>query len=96
MYNEELAKIPIGRLLSSNGIVAVWCTNAPSHLRSISDEMFPAWGVTYQAKWFWVKVKEAIQFSSCSPIVKKSFKQKRKSIYLFFFHPGHQLGRNYL
>ncbi|XP_068993747.1 N(6)-adenine-specific methyltransferase METTL4 isoform X2 [Neodiprion pinetum] len=56
MYNEELAKIPIAKLLSSNGIVAVWCTNAPSHLRSISDEMFPAWGVSYRAKWYWVKV----------------------------------------
>ncbi|XP_012254993.2 N(6)-adenine-specific methyltransferase METTL4 [Athalia rosae] len=56
MYNEELAKIPIGKLLSPNGIVAVWCTNAPSHLRSISNEIFPAWGVTYKAKWFWVKI----------------------------------------
>ncbi|XP_046750805.1 N(6)-adenine-specific methyltransferase METTL4 [Diprion similis] len=56
MYNEELAKIPIAKLLSSNGIVAVWCTNAPSHLRSISNEMFPTWGVSYQAKWYWIKV----------------------------------------
>lgn len=56
MYNEELAKIPVGKLLHSNGIVAVWCTNAPSHLNSISNEMFPSWGVTYRAKWYWIKV----------------------------------------
>ncbi|XP_012285780.1 methyltransferase-like protein 4 [Orussus abietinus] len=56
MYNEELIKIPIGKLLSTKGLVAVWCTNAPSHLRSISDDMFPSWGVTYRAKWYWVKV----------------------------------------
>ncbi|XP_024939491.1 methyltransferase-like protein 4 isoform X2 [Cephus cinctus] len=56
MYNEDLIKIPIGKLLSTNGVVAVWCTNAPSHLRSISNDMFPAWGVKFQAKWYWVKV----------------------------------------
>ncbi|XP_025158299.1 methyltransferase-like protein 4 isoform X2 [Harpegnathos saltator] len=59
MYNEELAKIPVGKLLHSNGIVAVWCTNASSHLNSISNEMFPSWGVTYRAKWYWIKVTQA-------------------------------------
>ncbi|XP_032666350.1 N(6)-adenine-specific DNA methyltransferase METTL4 [Odontomachus brunneus] len=58
MYNEELAKIPVGKLLHSTGIVAVWCTNAPSHLNSISNEMFPSWGVTYRAKWYWIKVTQ--------------------------------------
>ncbi|KAI4478900.1 PREDICTED: methyltransferase-like protein 4 [Polistes canadensis] len=58
MYNEELVKIPIGKLLCSNGIVAIWCTNAPSHLNSIFNEIFPSWGVTYKAKWYWVKVTQ--------------------------------------
>lgn len=56
MYNEELVKIPVGKLLCSSGIVAIWCTNAPSHLHSIFNEIFPSWGVTYKAKWYWVKV----------------------------------------
>lgn len=56
MYNEELAKIPVGKLLCSNGLVAIWCTNAPSHLHSIFNDIFPSWGVTYRAKWYWIKV----------------------------------------
>ncbi|CAL7942934.1 unnamed protein product [Xylocopa violacea] len=59
MYNEELAKIPIGKLLCSNGLVAIWCTNAPSHLHSIFTNIFPSWGITYRAKWYWVKITQA-------------------------------------
>ena len=57
MYNEEFSKIPIGSLLKSNGIVAVWCTNSVSQIKSILEEMFPAWGVTFKARWYWLKVK---------------------------------------
>ncbi|XP_017876673.1 methyltransferase-like protein 4 [Ceratina calcarata] len=59
MYNDELAKIPIGKLLCSNGLVAIWCTNAPSHLHSIFNNIFPSWGITYRAKWYWVKITQA-------------------------------------
>ncbi|EZA61219.1 hypothetical protein DMN91_005402 [Ooceraea biroi] len=59
MYNEELIKIPIGKLLRSNGIVAVWCTNSSNNLNSIFNEIFPSWGITYTAKWYWVKVTQA-------------------------------------
>ena len=56
MYNEELAKLPIGKLLSKKGTVAIWCTNSPSNLHCILEEMFPAWSVKFQAKWYWIKV----------------------------------------
>ncbi|XP_012527481.1 N(6)-adenine-specific methyltransferase METTL4 [Monomorium pharaonis] len=59
MYNEELVKIPIRKLLHSDGIVAVWCTNSSSHLNSIFNEIFPSWGITYRAKWYWLKVTQA-------------------------------------
>ncbi|XP_077274480.1 methyltransferase like 4 [Temnothorax americanus] len=59
MYNEELVKIPIRKLLHSNGIVAVWCTNSSNHLNSIFNEIFPSWGITYRAKWYWLKVTQA-------------------------------------
>ncbi|XP_076281982.1 methyltransferase like 4 [Lasioglossum baleicum] len=59
MYNEELAKIPIGKLLCANGLVAIWCTNAPTHLNSIFNDIFPSWGVTFKAKWYWIKVTQA-------------------------------------
>ncbi|XP_020292854.1 methyltransferase-like protein 4 [Pseudomyrmex gracilis] len=58
MYNEELIKIPIRKLLHSNGIVAIWCTNSSNHLNSIFKEMFPSWGITYRAKWYWIKVTQ--------------------------------------
>ncbi|XP_034185791.1 methyltransferase like 4 [Osmia lignaria lignaria] len=58
MYNEELAKIPIRKLLCSNGLVAIWCTNAPSHLHSIFNDIFPSWGITYRAKWYWIKITQ--------------------------------------
>ncbi|XP_033228547.1 N(6)-adenine-specific DNA methyltransferase METTL4 isoform X2 [Belonocnema kinseyi] len=59
MYNEELAKLPIGKLLSTKGLVAIWCTNSPSSLHCILEEMFPVWGVKFQAKWYWVKVTQS-------------------------------------
>lgn len=59
MYNEELVKIPIKKLLHSNGIVAVWCTNSSNHLNSIINEIFPSWGIIYRAKWYWLKVTQA-------------------------------------
>lgn len=66
MYNEELAKIPIGKLLCPNGLVAIWCTNAPSHLHSICNDIFPSWGITYRAKWYWVKV--SILLNACGQL----------------------------
>ncbi|CAK9832147.1 N(6)-adenine-specific methyltransferase METTL4 [Anthophora retusa] len=59
MYNEDLAKIPIGKLLCSTGLIAIWCTNAPSHLHSIFNDIFPSWGITYRAKWYWIKITQA-------------------------------------
>lgn len=58
MYNEELIKIPIRKLLHSNGIVAIWCTNSSNHLNSIFNEIFPSWGITHRAKWYWIKVSD--------------------------------------
>ncbi|XP_076396799.1 methyltransferase like 4 isoform X2 [Megachile rotundata] len=58
MYNEELIKIPIGKLLCSNGLVAIWCTNAQSHLHCIFNNIFPSWGITYRAKWYWIKITQ--------------------------------------
>lgn len=68
MYNEELVKIPIRKLLHSNGIVAVWCTNSSNHLNSIFNEMFPSWGITYRAKWYWLKVSNILIKSEINAI----------------------------
>ncbi|XP_014209810.1 methyltransferase-like protein 4, partial [Copidosoma floridanum] len=59
MYNEELMEIPIGDLLSTNGIVAVWCTNSASQIKSVLEDIFPAWNVIFRAKWYWLKVTQS-------------------------------------
>ncbi|KAJ8883411.1 hypothetical protein PR048_015254 [Dryococelus australis] len=56
MYDEDVAQLPISSLAASGALVAVWCTNADSHLSAIRNSLFPAWGVTYIGKWFWLKV----------------------------------------
>ncbi|XP_034940928.1 N(6)-adenine-specific methyltransferase METTL4 [Chelonus insularis] len=58
MNDEMLCTIPINKLLSSNGIIALWCTNADSHLKFILNVVFPQWKVKFIGKWFWVKVTQ--------------------------------------
>lgn len=57
MYNKEIAEIPIQNFLNSQGLVVVWCTNSLAHIKSVKEEMFPAWNVTFKASWYWLKVK---------------------------------------
>lgn len=56
MYNEQLKAIPMMQLLKEDGLVAVWCTNSPTHLRELQEEIFPSWGLQPLGKWFWLKV----------------------------------------
>ena len=56
MYNQELVKLPIPKIVSKGSLIAVWCTNSPQNLDYLKNNIFPAWGVRYIAKWFWVKV----------------------------------------
>ncbi|KAL1447795.1 hypothetical protein WDU94_005501 [Cyamophila willieti] len=51
-----LCNIPMTVLLTTEGLVGVWCTNNKSHIDQLVDEIFPAWGVTYVATWYWIKV----------------------------------------
>lgn len=58
MFNCDLKEIPIEKLLSSSGLVVVWCTNSPQHLNYLVKEIFPKWKVSFVAKWFWLKVTQ--------------------------------------
>lgn len=58
MFNCDLKEIPIEKLLSSSGLVVVWCTNSPQHLNYLIKEIFPKWQVSFVAKWFWLKVTQ--------------------------------------
>ncbi|XP_015109133.1 methyltransferase-like protein 4 [Diachasma alloeum] len=59
MYNDELLKIPIGKLLASNGVIGVWCSNAQSHHSDIIEKIFPSWGIKPIGTWYWVKVTQS-------------------------------------
>ncbi|KAG0363766.1 Methyltransferase-like protein 4 [Podila minutissima] len=52
----DLFKIPIPQLLSKDGVVAVWITNRAKVKKVVIEKLFPAWGLTWVAHWFWLKV----------------------------------------
>nr|CAD7587644.1 unnamed protein product [Timema genevievae] len=77
MYNKDLVEIPVASLISPGSLVAVWCTNCESHLNALKTSVFPAWGLSYLGKWFWIKVtrsgKPVCSFSD--PPGKQPFEQ---------------------
>lgn len=56
MYNKDLKDLSLSSIISPESIVVVWCTNSPTHINILKNEIFPAWGVKYLCKWYWVKV----------------------------------------
>uniref|UniRef100_A0A0C9QY00 Mettl4 protein n=1 Tax=Fopius arisanus TaxID=64838 RepID=A0A0C9QY00_9HYME len=56
MHNDELLKIPMDKLLKTNGVVGVWCSNAQSHYSDVIEKIFPNWGIKPVATWYWIKV----------------------------------------
>jgi len=56
MDNDTLATLPISKLCTEGGLVAVWCTNSKTHLDYLSNTLLPRWNLTYVATWFWIKV----------------------------------------
>ncbi|XP_028025328.1 methyltransferase-like protein 4 isoform X1 [Bombyx mandarina] len=73
MYNEDIAAIPLSNLLSSNCLVAVWCTNSPANIQAVKNLIFRNWGVRYVASWHWLKV--AVDLSPICPFGTGSTKQ---------------------
>lgn len=56
MYDEDLLKIPVDKLLALDGLVVVWCTNSKQHINYLIDTVFPVWKISYLTTWYWVKV----------------------------------------
>ncbi|KAG0033221.1 Methyltransferase-like protein 4 [Podila clonocystis] len=52
----DLFRIPIPHLLSKDGVVAVWITNRAKVKKVVIEKLFPAWGLIWEAHWFWLKV----------------------------------------
>ncbi|KAG0170783.1 Methyltransferase-like protein 4 [Apophysomyces sp. BC1034] len=57
----DLFTIPLPSLLRPGqcSLVAVWVTNKPKYRRFIQEKLFKAWGVTWAADWYWVKMTTA-------------------------------------
>ncbi|XP_026678802.1 uncharacterized protein LOC103508390, partial [Diaphorina citri] len=64
----QLSEIPMDAILNPGGLVGVWCTNNRTHMEVVTEVIFPAWGLTYVATWYWMKVTKyldpVIEFSS--------------------------------
>lgn len=55
---DAIASIPLPNRLHADSLVAIWCTNAPSHVRFVHDVLLPGWGLELVSQWFWVKVTQ--------------------------------------
>lgn len=51
-----LRSMPVADLCLQSSLVAVWCTNSPTHLDRLINDLLPKWGLQYEATWFWIKV----------------------------------------
>lgn len=54
--NDSLAEMPIDRMVHSQSIVAIWCTNSPQHQKSLMEVFLEKWDLKLVVKWFWVKL----------------------------------------
>lgn len=48
--------IPLERYVRAGSVVAIWCTNGPSHVAHLKDELLPKWNLKLISTWYWVKV----------------------------------------
>lgn len=54
---DGMLNMPIEHFVRPNTLVAIWCTNSPSHIGSIHTELLPRWGLKLLATWYWIKVR---------------------------------------
>lgn len=73
---EDILSIPIERLTEA-GLVAIWCTNSPSHIAAIHTELLPKWNLKLLSIWFWIKLTTSGE-TVCDfglPLQKQPFEQ---------------------
>ncbi|XP_062545367.1 N(6)-adenine-specific methyltransferase METTL4 isoform X1 [Armigeres subalbatus] len=56
--NESLKSIPLENHIHDRTIVAIWCTNSPTHISAIEEQFCPKWNLKLVGSWFWTKVTE--------------------------------------
>lgn len=52
----ELYKLPIAKLAVANCLILVWVTNKYRQMEFVKKNLFPFWGVEFEATWHWLKV----------------------------------------
>ncbi|KAF7817557.1 Methyltransferase-like protein 2 [Senna tora] len=56
--NRYFLSLPIKQIIHTDGaLVALWVTNREKLRSFVERELFPAWGVSYAATFYWLKVK---------------------------------------
>lgn len=56
LNNEAIEQIPIEKLVGDESIVAIWCTNAPSLIKTVKESFLKKWNLKLIATWYWIKV----------------------------------------
>ncbi|KAG6580030.1 methyltransferase-like protein 4 [Phytophthora cinnamomi] len=55
----ELLKIDVAHIADLDEcILAVWVTNRPRYISYLRDQALPAWGFTFHACWYWLKLSK--------------------------------------
>ncbi|RLN74383.1 hypothetical protein BBJ28_00020219 [Nothophytophthora sp. Chile5] len=56
-HHTELLKIDVRHIADEQEcILAVWVTNRPRYMAFLREQVLPAWGFTYHACWYWLKL----------------------------------------
>lgn len=57
LTNDHIKNLPLENLTTPNvTLVGIWCTNSPTLIQLVIDELLPKWNLKLVATWYWVKV----------------------------------------
>ncbi|KAJ8538003.1 hypothetical protein K7X08_014543 [Anisodus acutangulus] len=54
--NRYFLSLPVKQLCHTSGALALWVTNREKLRGFVENDLFPKWGVTYAASFYWLKV----------------------------------------
>lgn len=58
---QSIRDIPLERYVRAGSLVAIWCTNGPTHVAHVRDTLLAKWNLKLLSTWIWVKVTRAGQ-----------------------------------
>ncbi|KAH8306314.1 hypothetical protein KR018_007379 [Drosophila ironensis] len=54
--NDQLAQLPLSRLIHPRSLVAIWCTNSKLHQTALTEQLLPSWNLRLLHKLRWYKL----------------------------------------